>query len=491
MTKVLIKQVDKHYSYFYMEFLMSIISELAYFWYALQNSGYMLPILTLFFLIGVFEFINGFHDTANAIATVVYTNSLKPKIAVVLSSLFNLVGVLIGGVSVAYGIYKLIPADILYSSSQKHLILLLFSSLIWAIFWNFATWLKAIPASSSHTLIGAILGPCLGYSLIMQIPLSSGVNWSKAYDIGLSLIVSPVVGFLICASLIYLARHLITKNKDVIFQQIEEGKVPPWKFRIPLIVTSQLVSLVHGSNDGQKGVGKAILVLSCLGAFYSFNPNLKSKDWNEMSFYVNEIKNVLSSEDFSISTESKKSLIFVNKIQHSLTLNNLKNEEKIEMRQNFDLLLISLKKLEKEQLGTIEQRKILNISSKKIRGYIEYSPLFVILFVGISLGLGTLIGWKRVAHTIGSKLSKQALTYSAAISAQMTAAMSIGLASLTGLPVSTTHILSSSVVGGSWAVGHGINEKTIRTILITWALTLPVSMLGSFMIFMILVNIFK
>lgn len=460
---------------------------------AMNETGYFWVICLALALICIFEFINGFHDAANAIATSVYTNSIKPIYAVAISGALNFVGVLIGGISVAMGIIQVMSPEVIYSSDIVSSIILAFSILLGAILWNYGTWHYGIPASSSHTLIGAMLGGSVGFSFFNDIPLLAGVNWAKAMDIFVSFLISPIVGFFIGAGLLYIARHII-KNKEAILATTQHGSAPPLKFRIPLLLTSAGVSLAHGSNDGQKGVGLLMLVLiSCMPAYFAMNPGLNVRDFKDLTHSAAQIEQVLTTEEYQFSEAGQKALLSTKKIQSIAAENSvreLSKDERISLRKNIGVVLKSIKGMDKEQVGLLEQRKLLSQHKKPLQNSIEYAPFWALIIVATSISLGTLIGWKRVAHTIGAKLGNSPMTYSSAITAQTTAALTIGIASITGLPVSTTHMLSSGVVGSSWAVGGGINQKTVRSILITWAVTLPMAMIFSTLIYGLLHWIF-
>src|SRR5271168_4458769 len=207
-----------------------------------------------------FEFVNGFHDTANAVATVIYTHSLKPMVAVVWSGCWNLIGVLTSSGAVAFGVLALLPVELVLNVGSGAGFAMVFSLLISAILWNIGTWYLGLPASSSHSLIGAIMGVGLANSLLSPGHVfGEGVNWAKAKEVGLSLLISPLVGFVCAAGLLLLMKVLI-KNKEL-YQAPEKDKAPPLWIRGLLVLTCTGVSFGHGSNDGQKGMGLIMLIL--------------------------------------------------------------------------------------------------------------------------------------------------------------------------------------------------------------------------------------
>ena len=348
----------------------------------------MLTTLLILALLAVciFEFVNGFHDTANAVATVIYTKSLKPKQAVVWSGIMNFLGLITGGVGVALSIVTLIPKELLTDTNIYDSMGMVMSILITAIFWNLATWYKGIPASSSHTLIGSIIGVSVGYSIITGVDYT---NWGKIIDIGKALVFSPLLGFTMVILLMWFLNKVI-KRKDV-FEEPKGDTPPPFWIRATLISTCTLVSFFHGRNDGQKGVGLAMIILiAFLPAYF-----------------------------------------------------------------------------------TLES--------------VENPPMWVMWMIATSLGLGTMIGWKRIVVTIGEKIGKQHLTYAQGASSELVAAITIGLSTALKLPVSTTHILSSGIAG-SMVASKGVNNlktKTIKTILSAWILTLPVTILVSCGLFLL------
>jgi phosphate/sulfate permease len=349
-------------------------------------------LLVLFLLLAcAYEFVNGFHDTANAVATVIYTKSLKPTTAVVWSGLMNFLGLITGGVGVTMAIVGLIPKEILTDANTSHVIQMVTALLTTAIFWNLITWYKGIPASSSHTLIGSILGVGVGYSLYSGIDV---VNWGKAIDIGKALVLSPLLGFSLVIFLMWFLRKVV-KRKDV-FEEPDGVNPPPFWIRATLFTTSSLVSFFHGRNDGQKGIGLVMIIL--------------------MAF-----------------------------LPAAYTLDT-----------------------------------------------ISHPPTWVMWMVAASLGLGTMIGWKRIVVTIGEKIGKTHLTYAQGASAELVGAITIGLSTWFKLPVSTTHILSSGIAGSMVASKGVTNLKTntIKTILSAWLLTLPVTIVMSGGLFLLFRYIF-
>jgi PiT family inorganic phosphate transporter len=445
----------------------------------------------------LFEFINGFHDTANAVATVIYTKSLKPTQAVIFSGIFNAIGVFVGGIGVTLSIVALLPLETLIDPNIYHNIGMVMALLITAIFWNFSTWYLGIPCSSSHTLIGSILGVGLGYSLMTD---SDAVNWKEASKIGTALFVSPLVGFSLAIFLMFLLRRILTK-KSAIFKEPEPDQKPPIWIRIILIITCGTVSLFHGQNDGQKGIGLIMLILiAIIPGYFALNNDLKLDDMKPAITQVREITSLIDQsqlqkkdmEDYKKITKSTDKLETLTSYPAEI---QKADSVKFAFRKNILVLSKSFENLMKgghANLSAENEKKMKEIGIGKLKKYTDFAPQWVIILIAISLGLGTMIGWKRIVVTIGEKIGKQHLTYAQGASAELVASITIGLATAYKLPVSTTHVLSSGIAG-SMVASKGVKNlqsKTIKTILIAWVLTLPVCMLVSGSLFWLFRTIF-
>src|ERR1700688_864999 len=219
---------------------------------------YLLLFVALLIALG-FEFVNGFHDTANAVATVIYTRSLPAHIAVVWSGMFNLFGVLLSSGAVAFGIVSLLPVELILQVGRSAGFAMVFGLLIAAIIWNVGTWYFGLPASSSHTLIGSIIGVGVTNALLHGRDGTSGVDWSKATEIGYALLASPLFGFALAAILLVVLKAVV--RIPALYAEPRGDQPPPWWIRGILILTCTLVSFFHGSNDGQKGMGLIMLIL--------------------------------------------------------------------------------------------------------------------------------------------------------------------------------------------------------------------------------------
>jgi phosphate/sulfate permease len=444
-----------------------------------------------------FEFVNGFHDTANAVATVIYTNSLKPWFAVIWSGLWNFLGVLLGGIGVAVSIINLLPVETLVDQNIAHSIAMVMALLITAIFWNLLTWYFGIPCSSSHTLIGSILGVGLAYSLL---PVATGdaVNWSKAREIGMSLLISPLFGFSITIVLMYVIRTLTKKTAggDALFKEPKKNQPPPTWIRSILILTCTLVSFFHGQNDGQKGVGLVMLILiGIVPLYFALDVNFAP---TTVPASLKNIEQVVASVNpMDLAAPDREKLVEAKAMNERLqarfdtveAIGDIPKEERFLVRKDIMLMdrhFSDIGKKPEVKLSDAEKESLRN-ELKNVRKIIDYSPGWVILMISFSLGLGTMIGWKRIVKTVGEKIGKEHLTYAQGASAELVAASTIGMSSYFNLPVSTTHVLSSGIAG-SMVASKGVKNlqgDTIRNILMAWFLTLPVVMIMAGTLFLL------
>lgn len=440
-----------------------------------------------------FEFINGFHDTANAVATVIYTNSMKPWRAVMLSGILNGIGVFVGGTAVAMGIINMLPVETLVDQNTVHSLGMVAAILLTAIFWNLGTWLLSIPASSSHTLVGAIIGVGIAYSLLPGTG-EAAVNWHKAGEVGLSLLISPLFGFVLALILLSLLALVLKKNASV-FKAPEGDAPPPLWIRCILICTCGLVSFSHGSNDGQKGIGLMMLILiGIVPAKFALNDRISK---NEIAESVSMVQRNWEKLESDPSAASCKEVL--DKARAPLTLlASLTSANKdlvvrgetpaFEIRKNILLLRNETKHLKDHpEYSKSKQMKSLFESAEALKRHTDYSPTWVIVLIAFSLGIGTMIGWKRIVVTIGEKIGKTHLTYAQGASAEIVAASTIAASTYLGLPVSTTHVLSSGIAGAMYASGgvDNLERSMITKILLAWVLTLPVCLTMSGTLFLL------
>ena len=433
-----------------------------------------------------FEFVNGFHDTANAVATVIYTRSLRPVYAVIWSGICNFIGVWRGGITVALGIMALLPISEMMMMTPAENLSLVFAILFAAIIWNFATWYMGIPCSSSHTLIGSILGAGMGFYWTHG---GDGINWHKAQDIGLSLLLSPAFGFTAVILVLFIFKYVV-RNKEIFKDPSQNNNKPPvWWIRGLLFITCSAVSYSHGSNDGQKGVGlMMILLLALLPSFYSLNPTTDidklKKSVHEMQAASSEYRN---SNQKSVYT---KPLEVLDQLAIQLdTLDPQDQNAKLTLRKNIQIYNKSAKAMLEDPsfITDKNQRKKFKHARETLKSGTDFAPVEVILLISLSLGFGTMIGWKRIVITIGEKIGKTHLTYAQGAAAELVAAGTIGMSSGLGLPVSTTHVLNSAVAGSMVGMGglKNLQKNTIATIAIAWLLTLPVTFAGALIFYYI------
>lgn len=447
-----------------------------------------------------FEFVNGFHDTANAVATVIYTHTLTPTQAVVWSGLWNFLGVLTSTGAVAFGIVALLPVELILDVGSGAGFAMVFALLLSAIIWNVGTWYLGLPASSSHTLIGSIVGVGLMNSLISSSQqFGEGVNWGKVQDTAMALLVSPIVGF-IGAGLLLLAAKVLIRNPAL--YKSPEGKTPPplW-IRAILVLTCTGVSFAHGSNDGQKGMGLIMLILiGIVPATFALDLSTSPARLQAIVAASQAAAPVLgksaSAADSTASAvadaELSRFLTTGKPTEQTLSSLALKNgavaaalgkvksigeftpEQRSRVRRDVYLVEEGINKLDKS--GVIKDAKDKATLAKlhsELVGLTDFIPMWVKIAVAVALGLGTMIGWKRIVVTIGERIGKSHLTYAQGASAELVAMVTIGAADGFGLPVSTTHILSSGIAGTMAANRSGLQADTLRNILLAWVLTLP------------------
>ncbi|MEO6953425.1 MAG: inorganic phosphate transporter [Polyangia bacterium] len=430
-----------------------------------------------------FEFVNGFHDTANAVATVIYTRSLKPSWAVIWSGFCNFAGVLVGGIAVAMSVVKLLPVELLVQSGPGIGLAMVLSLLLAAITWNLATWALGLPASSSHTLIGAILGVALANSLTAGHSFGDGVNWTKAGEVGLSLFLSPIIGFSLAAVTVLLFLWLVPSK--ALHNPPEPGARPPTWIRALLIGTCSGVSFAHGSNDGQKGVGLIMLILvGILPASFALDPGASTHTMSQAAGAAKVIVQKVDGLDAqSVEVRARLSTIAVRLDDTALVSDIPANERFVLRRQIFEADAGLDKLLKAHRIAASPE---LERSRGQLRAMTDYAPRWVLVLVALALGVGTTVGWKRIVVTIGEKIGKAHLTYAQGASAELVAMVTIGLGAMLGLPVSTTHVLSSGVAGTMVARRSGLQMKTVRNIALAWVLTLPAVMLLSGAMFLLL-----
>jgi phosphate/sulfate permease len=459
-----------------------------------MSSGLIILLIICLLLACAFEFVNGFHDTANAVATVIYTNSLKPTVAVVYSGILNFTGVMTGGIAVAMGIINLLPMEVLLDNNVYHGVAMILALLLSAIIWNLGTWWLGIPASSSHALIGSILGIGIAFYFLPDTGGNGLVNWDKVKDTGLALLISPLLGFSAAILMMFVFKRTI-KN-EVIYKEPVLGKKPPIWIRMTLWTTCGLVSFFHGQNDGQKGVGLIMIILiAMMPGYFAIDEKVNIQSVNAN---IEHIQQLVSKADTSILSEKQYQLYtnvftngvhFNNEVKGKFKPSELALTSRFALRTDIVKITSACEKLIKSGNLSLSQKEIVVLKReiKEAKTLIEYAPYWVIIMVSVSLGLGTMVGWKRIVKTVGEKIGKQHMSYAQGASAELIAAGGIGVASAYGVPVSTTHMLSSGIMGSMVAKKglKNLQRKTITNIFLAWVLTLPVTMVLSGALFLL------
>jgi inorganic phosphate transporter, PiT family len=463
-----------------------------------------------------FEFVNGFHDTANAVATVIYTHSLTPHVAVVWSGAFNFLGVLTSTGAVAFGIITLLPVELILQVGSQAGFAMVFALLIAAIIWNLGTWYLGIPNSSSHALIGSIIGVGIMNELMAQAGSgTSGVDWNQALGVGKSLLFSPLIGFVAAAALLLLAKFFI--RIPALYRAPEGATPPPWWIRGLLVLTCTGVSFAHGSNDGQKGMGLIMLILiGIVPTTYALNKSMPANQIAEFSAnsaaaaQVVEAKaagyNVLGNPrpavtlyvaQHKIAEGTFPSLAALirdidNQVKQYGSLAAVPPDQIGNTRNDMYLTSEALRLLVKDKESELSPSDIvaLNAYKRSLDNATKFIPIWVKVAVAIALGLGTMVGWKRIVVTVGEKIGKEHLTYGQGASAELVAMGTIGLADAYGLPVSTTHVLSSGVAGTMAANGSGLQLATVRSLALAWILTLPAAIVLSGTLYFLFSHLF-
>jgi inorganic phosphate transporter, PiT family len=475
-----------------------------------------------FLLLGVamvialgFEFVNGFHDTANAVATVIYTHALPAQVAVVWSGCWNLLGVLASSGAVAFGIVSLLPVELILQVGSAAGYAMVFALLIAAIIWNLGTWWLGIPASSSHTLIGSIVGVGVANALMRGRDGTSGVDWDQVVKIGEALLFSPLFGFALSAVLLLLMKFIVRAPQ--LYQAPTTNAPPPLWIRGLLVLTCTLVSFFHGSNDGQKGMGLIMLILiGVVPTAYALNraPPAGHTDafiaaahnaskvaeahgagYNVIGDPRQAVTDYIHAHQISAGTYPSLAVL-VKQISDSVEQYGSVAKTPLDKVQNVrnDMYLASeaLRVLAKDKESELsaEEKEQIGEFKKQLDYATKFIPLWVKVCVAIALGLGTMIGWKRIVVTVGEKIGKTHLTYGQGAAAEIIAAATIGAADGLGLPVSTTHVLSSGVAGTMVANGSGMQWSTVRSIAMAWVLTLPAAMILSGFLFVVFRQVF-
>ncbi len=466
--------------------------------------AYVLLGVALFIALG-FEFVNGFHDTANAVATVIYTHSLEPNLAVVWSGMCNLAGVLTSTGTVAFTVITLLPVELILQVSSGAGFAMVFALLIAAILWNLGTWWLGLPASSSHTMVGSIIGVGLANQLMNVHTGTSGVDWEQAAKVFKVLLISPVVGFSLAALLFLLSKWLI--KYPALYEAPKTDAPPPWPIRGLLILTCTGVSFFHGSNDGQKGMGLIMLILiGTVPTAYALNHAVTAQGVQAFIASSEQAGHILDRHvdpagilgadaqseitDYIRTKQLQPDTILalrevVSDVSHEVglykELKALPAKDQTNVRNEMYVASEAIRLMQKSgnPKFTAQENASLKSYKDKIDTSTKFIPTWVKVAVALALGMGTMVGWKRIVVTVGEKIGKEHLTYAQGASAELVAMFTIFAADQWGLPVSTTHVLSSGVAGTMVANGSGLQMSTLRNIAAAWVFTLPAAALLS------------
>ncbi len=476
---------------------------------------YILLGLALLIALG-FEFVNGFHDTANAVATVIYTHSLEPHVAVVWSGMWNLIGVLLSSGAVAFAVVSLLPVELILHVGSNAGFSMVFALLVAAIIWNLGTWWLGLPASSSHTLIGSIIGVGLANQFITQRTGTSGVDWAQTVNVFKALLISPLVGFFFSAAMLLIFKAFIKDKR--LYEAPKNDAPPPFWIRCLLIGTCTGVSFAHGSNDGQKGMGLIMLILiGTVPTAYALNHAIgfnQVQDFTAVSAQAANVFNSYISPNASVGDpradvvsflqtkkEAPETLLaerqLILEIDHETalykSLANVPGNQQSNVRNDMYLASEAIRVMQKQKNPAFSpgDTKILANYKAHLDKATKFIPGWVKLAVALALGLGTMVGWKRIVVTVGEKIGKEHLTYAQGASAELVAMGTILAADGFGLPVSTTHVLSSGVAGTMMANKSGLQMSTVRNIVLAWVFTLPAAAVLSGALFIAFRQIFR
>jgi PiT family inorganic phosphate transporter len=463
-------------------------------------------------MVVIFEATNGFHDAANAVATVIYTRSLGPTQAVIWSGIMNFVGVLVGGIAVAYALVELLPAEVLSPPDGGPAVAMLIALFVAALIWNIGTWWLALPNSSSHCLIGALIGVALGNALVRSRSMSEGVHWQQLWTVLKSLALSPVLGFLLAGGLYLLTRK--TAHDPNLYKPAGD-RPPVWWMRGILILTCTGVSFAHGTNDGQKSIG--LIMLTIIGLFpatFALNP--------EAGKSLTDLPNIMRQAEPLVrkygDDEKELALAAARSLENAATAGAATNQRvstrlaslavddsgrppglefgprspaakvRATVRDDVYQVISQLKHVEEAKGVSKEEKKQAKTLAKQLGLSVEYAPTWVRILSALCLGIGTMIGYKRIVTTLGERLGNVHLTPAQGAAAEVVSAVLIGSAGFTGLPVSTTHIVTSGIGGTMVAAHAGLRYSMMSRILIAWGLTLPVTILVAGGLYYLLAN---
>jgi PiT family inorganic phosphate transporter len=431
-----------------------------------------------------FEASNGFHDSSNAVATVIYTHALEPVPAVVWSGVMNLIGVLVGGISVAYALVEILPPDVLTPPDGSPAVPMLVSIFASALFWNVLTWAFAMPNSSSHCVIGSLIGVAAADALLKSRDLAQGIDWHQITTVLKALAISPVLGFVIAGGLYWILRTVVRHGH--LLEPPPDGKKPVLWLRALLITTCTTVSFSHGTNDGQKSIGLIMLtIIGLLPATYALNPQ-STAQIKRLGQYASEAAPLIAEYGDDVRAQGMKAAMALQRAQPDLQreadeldahrpAQDGERATRSQLRGYVYDIVSEMKYVSQQKSVPAAQRKQAADLLKSMSAPVEYAPWWVRILSAICLGAGTMVGYRRVVRTLGERLGRQHMTPGQGASAELVGSVLIGTAGFTGLPVSTTHIITSGIAGTMAASGQGVQTGMLIRIAMTWLITLPVT----------------
>jgi len=450
------------------------------------SPGTIAVLVGCFVLVLFFEFSNGFHDTANAVATVIYTNSLRPAAAVVWSGAMNFIGVIAGGIAVAYALVELIPPEVLSppdGSAAAGMLVAVFAA---ALFWNVGTWWLGIPNSSSHALIGALIGIAVENSFISGGGGAAGVDWTQVWSVLASLLVSPILGLVLALGVFLLFRYFIRQKE--LFEPPEGDKTPVWWMRGLLILTCTGVSFAHGTNDGQKSIGLIMLtIIGLMPASYALNSEMTHEQIGRAAQQMQDAATLIERAGGARQQQgSSAARALASRFSGLSQVSDIPAGERPAVRNDLNRMLASLREAnESKSLPEADKKSAKSLHDQLMRS-VQYAPWWVRILSALCLGLGTMVGYRRIVTTLGERLGKQHLVPAQGASAELVAAGLISFAGFTGYPVSTTHVVTGGIAGTMVGSGAGVQRRTVWLIAAAWCLTLPATIALSCGIFYLL-----
>lgn len=447
-----------------------------------------ITLLIIFALIVLQEAVNGFHDAANAVATVIYSNSMRPNHAIWLSAGMNFVGVLLGGTAVAFGLVFLLPKDMVAGIHTSHEASMMLALVLTAVVWNLATWWYGIPNSTTHTYIGSVLGVSLAHAVIVGDNIGQAINWHQGEKVLLTLFISPIFGFFLAWALYKGVKTFMTNPK--LYEPHQPGVVPPNGVRFPLIGGLIGVSFLHGSNDGQKSIGLMLMVLMGLApGLYAIDPVKDQKSYERTLAVIQEMEEVV--RPFIGDPRTPNADEFFAELEHLRDVAKrdwenrpISEAERIEFRKEIldvhDTLGRVMNAAEAHDMLSRQDYAKLEDAYRATTRLIENVPFWLIVLSAVALGVGTMVGYKKIVETLGEKMGDKHMSPAQGLAAQASAMGAIAAADGAGVPVSTTHVLTAGMAGAVQSSGDQVQWNTIARILITWFTTLPGTLAASF-----------